>query len=200
MSDFPSDDELIQQVQAQQAWAFEILFERYQEPLRRRLDFIVRDEAVAEDLLQEVFLLLWQRSGQWQGQGSVRSWLFRIALNQALNHLRTRRRRPEQPLETPEESEGDDLLDPPAWLVDAASLGPEQVLEQLEEQTRLRQILDDLPSEKREVFRLVHQFELSLREVADELGIPEGTAKSRLHYARQELNRQWRSEQAHKKE
>ena len=183
-----SDQTLIESVQNQQSWAFEALFERYEGAVRRHLVNIVVDEAAAEDLLQETFLRVWTHAGQWRGQGSVKGWLFRIATNLSLNHLRARRRRPEQPLEMPETMVDDDELpDTPAWLVDTASLGPEAVVEQVEQGARLQQIIRDLPDEKRELLRLVHQMELSLREAADELGIPEGTAKSRLHYAREQV-------------
>ena len=188
LSEMHTDQRLIERIQEQQAWAFELLYERYAEAVRRQLCYIVGDEPAAEDLVQETFLRVWTRAGQWNGQGTVKGWLFRIATNLALNHLRTRRRRPEQPLELPDTLlEDDELPDTPAWLVDSASLGPEAVVEQVEQGTRLRQIIGELPEEKRELLRLVHQMELSLREAADELGIPEGTAKSRLYYARAQV-------------
>jgi RNA polymerase sigma-70 factor, ECF subfamily len=191
-----SDSDLARQVQNQQAWAFDVLFERHAGAIRRHLLYIVRDEQAAEDLLQEVFLRVWTRAEQWNGQGAFRGWLFRIATNAALNHLRSQRRRPQQPLEVPEDLDGNESSDTPAWLVDNASLGPAETLEASEQSSRLQQIIHDLPEDKREVFHLVHQLEMSLREAADELGIPEGTAKSRLHYARARLSRQWQEWQA----
>ncbi len=190
------DSDLARQVQNQQAWAFDALFERHAGAIRRHLLRIVRDEHAAEDLLQEVFLRVWTRAEQWNGQGAFRGWLFRIATNTALNHLRSQKRRPQQPLETPEGLDGEESPDTPAWLVDNASLGPAEALEASERHSRLQQIIHDLPEDKREVFHLVHQMEMSLREAADELGIPEGTAKSRLHYARERLSRQWQEWQA----
>jgi RNA polymerase sigma-70 factor (ECF subfamily) len=190
------DEALIESIQDQQAWAFEALYARYAGAIRRHICNIVRDEPAAEDLLQETFLRVWRSAGQWQGQGSFKGWLFRIATNLALNHLRARRRRPEQPLEAPDTNvDDDDLPDTPAWLVDTASLGPEAVVEQVEQGARLQQIIQDLPEDKRELLHLVHRMELSLREAADELGIPEGTAKSRLHYAREQVKRGLQAEQ-----
>lgn len=184
------DQELMEQIQAQQPWAFDQLFERYEVALHRHVYGIVRDEPAADDLLQEIFLRVWTHSNQWNGQGAVKGWLFRIATNLALNHLRSRRRHPEQPLELPENLlDEDDLPDTPGWLVDTTSLGPAAVVEQVEQAARLQQVLYNLPEEKRELLHLVHQMEFSLREAADELGIPEGTAKSRLHYAREQVKR-----------
>jgi RNA polymerase sigma-70 factor (ECF subfamily) len=191
-----TDSDLARHIQAQHGWAFDTLFERHAGAIRRHLLHIVRDEHAAEDLLQEVFLRVWTRADQWNGQGAFKGWLFRIATNTALNHLRSQRRRPQQPLEAPEDLDGEENSDTPAWLVDNASLGPDQALEVSEQSDRLQQIIRDLPVEKREVFHLVHQMEMSLREAADELGIPEGTAKSRLHYARERLSRQWQEWQA----
>ena len=191
-----TDDTLTRHIQAQQAWAFDLLFERHAGAIRRHLLHIVRDEHAAEDLLQEVFLRVWTHADQWNRQGAFKGWLFRIATNTALNHLRSLRRRPQQSLEVPDNIDGEDNPDTPAWLVDNASLGPDQALEASEQSSRLQQIIRDLPEDKREVFHLVHQMEMSLREAADELGIPEGTAKSRLHYARERLSRQWQEWQA----
>lgn len=199
MNDPLSDQALIEQIQGQQAWAFEILYERYEVIIRRHLFHIVRDEPSAEDLLQETFLRVWTRAGQWSGEGSCKSWLFRIATNLGLNHLRMRRRRPEQPLELPDFLVDDDELpDTPGWLVDTASLGPEAVVEQVEQGRRLHHVLENLTEEKRELLHLVHQMELSLREAADELGIPEGTAKSRLHYARVQVKHELQAQQEYR--
>lgn len=191
-----TDSELARHVQEQQAWAFDALFERHATAIRRHLLRIVRDDHAAEDLLQEVFLRVWTRAEQWNGQGAFKGWLFRIATNVALNHLRSQRRRPQQPLEGVEDVDGEETSDTPAWLVDNVNPGPDQAVEASEQSTRLQQIIRDLPVDKREVFHLVHQMEMSLREAADELGIPEGTAKSRLHYAREHFSREWQEWQA----
>jgi RNA polymerase sigma-70 factor (ECF subfamily) len=189
-----SDPELIVRVLERQEWAFDLLFERYAATIRRHLLHLVREDAAAEDLLQETFLRVWTHAAQWSGQGAFKGWLFRIASNAALNYLRSCRRRPEQPLDSPGDfGEQAQDYDTPAWLVDTASLGPDEAVEQAEKSARLRQIIQDLPEEKREIFRLVHQMEMSLRDAADELGIPEGTAKSRLYYARQAISHQWRA-------
>jgi RNA polymerase sigma-70 factor (ECF subfamily) len=93
----PSDQHLMGRVRERDARAFEALFERYGELIRRHLARITRDDAAAQDLVQEVFLRVWTRAEQWDGRGPFKAWLYRIATNLALNHLRSVRRRREQP-------------------------------------------------------------------------------------------------------
>jgi RNA polymerase sigma-70 factor (ECF subfamily) len=173
--------------------ALEALFEQYGEMIRRHLARMAGDSAVAQDLLQETFLRVWTRAAQWDGRGSFKAWLYRIATNLALNHLRSVRRRKEQPLGIA--GEWDDAADEyvsPAWAIDAYTPEPEDVLEMAERHARYRRLVNRLPDDKREVLRLVHEAEMSLQDAADELGIPEGTVKSRLYYAKQRLAQEWR--------
>jgi RNA polymerase sigma-70 factor (ECF subfamily) len=198
----PSDKNLLRRIAEGDAGAFETLCERHEGALRRHLQGIVRDEHAADDLLQEAFLRVWMRAGQWQGEASAKAWIFRIATNLALNHLRSVRRRRERPLEVP----ADPLDDTeesyvPGWLVDASSLGPHALVEQAERSELMRMLVDRLPADKREVTRLVYIVGMEVRQAAERLGIPEGTAKSRLYHARQDLAREWeRIENRHPKE
>ena len=187
-----SDRDLVGRILKRDAHAFEVLFDRYADAVRCHLTRIVRDGSAAEDLQQEVFLRVWNRAGQWDGRGAFRAWLFRVATNLAFNHLRSVRRRREQPLEVPPEPEDEDE-DPrvPGWMVDAAALGPDAVLEKTEQRRRLWRFVDELSEEKREVVRMVHDAEMEIREVAERLEVPEGTVKSRLYHARRQLAREW---------
>jgi RNA polymerase sigma-70 factor (ECF subfamily) len=189
----PSDQDLIERVSKRDGRALETLFERYGEMIRRHLARMAGDSAAAQDLLQETFLRVWTRAAQWDGRGSFKAWLYRIATNLALNHLRSVRRRREQPLEIAGEWDGDtDEYVSPAWAIDADAPEPKDVLEMAERHARYRRLIDRLPEEKRAVLRLVHEMEMSLQDAADELGIPEGTVKSRLYYAKQRLAQEWR--------
>jgi RNA polymerase sigma-70 factor, ECF subfamily len=154
---------------------------------------MVRDTHAAEDLLQEAFLRIWTRAGQWQGEGPAKAWIFRIATNLALNHLRSVRRRKETPLEPhPDPTDDADESYVPGWMVDASSLGPDALLEQAERQEIARKLVGGLPKEKRDVARLVYIVGMEIRQAAEKLGIPPGTAKSRLFYARKQLADGWR--------
>ncbi|MHB9025077.1 MAG: RNA polymerase sigma factor [Armatimonadota bacterium] len=184
-----SDEALLTRIGRHDAEAFEVFFTRHRERVYRHLMRMVREADTAEDLIQEVFLRVWQRGEQWDGRGACTAWLLRIATNLALNQFRTLRRRREIPLEAP--SAGFDEEDSPApgWMVDAAAHGPDALCEQAEQQQALQRLVDTLPEEKRQVIRLVHEAEMDLHEVAAILGIPEGTVKSRLFYARKQLAR-----------
>jgi RNA polymerase sigma-70 factor (ECF subfamily) len=187
-----SDRQLIDAILGRDETACQELFERYGEPLRRHLEGMLRDQASADDLLQELLLRVWHRAAQWQDKGSLQSWLFRIATNLALNHIRTQGRRRQQPLDLSNErleEEGQ----APGWLVDEAALGADAVVEQEEQRRLLRGCLETLSDDKREVLRLVYDAEMEVRQVAADLAIPEGTVKSRLYHARRELARNWRA-------
>jgi RNA polymerase sigma-70 factor (ECF subfamily) len=182
----PSDPELIRQIQTGDKAAFEELFDRYRPAMQAHIARIVREPAATEDLVQEVFLRVWTRAEQWQGSGSVKGWLYRIATNQSLNHLRSVRRRPQQPLEIPTD-DGDDDNPLPGWMVDASALTPETLLEIVEQQKILGQLINGLPPDKQDVFRMVYDDEMDLHSVANKLRIPEGTVKSRLYHSRKQI-------------
>ena len=190
-----SDQDLVARVLERDAHAFEALFECYAETIRRHLARIVDNEAAAQDVLQETFLRVWTRAEQWDGRGSFAGWLYRIATNLAYNHLRSVRRRREQPLEIQDDEGGGESQDEggplPAWVMDGSTPEPDAAMEQAERRDQVQRLVASLPQDKREVLILVHEMEMSIHDAADELGIPEGTAKSRLHYAKKRLARQW---------
>jgi RNA polymerase sigma-70 factor (ECF subfamily) len=192
----PSDSQLIRQIRAANPAAFEVFFARYRKAIQAHIARIVREPTATEDLVQEVFLRVWTRAEQWQGSGSVKGWLYRIATNLSLNHLRLVKRRPQQPLEIP--SDDDDDSPVPGWMVDASALTPEAQLEIVEQQKLLGQLINELPPEKQDVFRMVYDDEMDLHSVADALHIPEGTVKSRLYHGRKHLAMQF--ENANEKE
>lgn len=188
----PTDAELIQRILNRDTDAFAVLFDRYMVQVTDHLARMLKESGAADDVAQEVFLRVWSRADQWSGAGSFRAWLLRIATNLALNHLRGKKRRRELPLEMPslyDDDEDENLV--PGWMIDHASLGPDAQIEQSEQQQMIRQMISDLPKDKREVFEMVHKDELALQEVAKRLDIPEGTVKSRLFHALKRLVLAW---------
>ena len=187
------DPELMARVREYDVDAFETLSARYRESIYRHVLATIHDSSASEDIVQEVFLRIWTRAEQWHGRGSFKAWLFRIATNLALNHLRTLRRHRQQPLEAlPDPLDEDDESSVPSWMVDHSLPGLDVLLEENERRQLLQQLIEELPEEKRAVFRLVHDAEMETRQVAQTLGIPEGTVKSRLYYATRRLAQKWR--------
>lgn len=183
-----SDEQLIQAISAGDAAAFDELFSRHAAAIKCRLLRMLRDETAAEDILQEVFLRVWTRADQYSGTGPAGAWLIRTATNLALNHLRTLRRHPAQPLGGSPEDDGDRIS---TWMIDSASAGPDLLCERSEHRALLRGLIDALPDTQREVLQLMVEQGMDIGEVAQRLGIARGTVKSRLHYARAQLQRQW---------
>ncbi|HUU53812.1 MAG TPA: RNA polymerase sigma factor [Armatimonadota bacterium] len=134
--------------------------------------------ADAEDMLQEVWLRVWERAGQWEGRGRPLAWLLAIATNLALNHLRSRRN--VVPLEA---LPGDEVPDVATLGCDAVVPGPEEQVLWRERLGRVREAMAQLPPDKQEALRLVRVQGYRLEEAARLLGIPLGTLKSRLHHA-----------------
>ncbi len=152
--------------------AFETLFRRYQNPLCRHLERMLRDWAAAEDLVVETFLRLHRHRQQYRAGASVRGWVYTIARNLARNWLRRERLRNWLPLTTPH----------PALAVQDQRDG-------VAEHTR-RRIADAfaaLPVRQREVCSLRLLAELSLAEIAQVVGVSLGTVKSRLFYGQRRL-------------
>ena len=187
-----SDKELAKRVAEQDPHAFDALMRRYRDKLRAHLFRMVRDDATADDLAQDAALRVWQRAAQWNGRGPFAAWLMRIATNLALNHLRSVRRSRERPLKprilSAEEGDEDSA---PGWMVDASALGPDEIVDLAEQRELLGRLLDELPEERRELLHMIHDEEMKYEEVAEALGIPIGTVKSRLHYTLMRLGRQW---------
>jgi RNA polymerase sigma-70 factor (ECF subfamily) len=160
----PSDEELMQSYVAGDASAFHELFRRYGPLLLRSMRRELVSSAEAEDLVQQAFLQIHRARNDFDPSRRLKPWVYTIALNLKREYLRSRRRRPTQPLENVEE---------PA----VAAVDPE-----LEDRARaLRRALSALPLQQRDVIEL-HWFDgLSFTEVGETLGISTTAAKVRAH-------------------
>jgi RNA polymerase sigma-70 factor (ECF subfamily) len=139
----------------------------------------------ARDAVQEAFLSASRAIGRFHGEAQLSTWLHQITVNACLMKLRTRRRRPEEPIEDllPRwQEDGHHLLEPRAW--------DERVDEQMERQELracVRECIDLLPESYRTVLLMRDIEEMDTRETARLLGLTESGAKVRLHRARQAL-------------
>ena len=145
---------------------------------------VTRNEHLARDVCQEVFAYLWEMPSRVDlTKGSIRAYLAMLAHRRAVDEVRRceRRTRAEGGASHPnDEKEG-----PEVEVVDGAAAAWRD--------QRLAEVLTQLPGEQVTALRLAYFDGLSYRQVAAALGIPEGTAKSRLHYSARYLARKWRS-------
>jgi RNA polymerase sigma-70 factor, ECF subfamily len=177
-----SDEQLLAEFLGGGEAAFAVLVERYSAELFQFVVRFVGNPAAAEDVVQETFVQLYQSAAGFDPGRRLRPWLFTIAANKARDHLRSRQRRRELPLGGsggPEEAGEVTYLD----FLAEDSASPSQELEISEQAEAVREIIEEMPDSLREilVFSYFHHF--SYKEMAEMLGIPLGTVKSRLHAA-----------------
>jgi RNA polymerase sigma-70 factor (ECF subfamily) len=172
-SSYSSDEALIARIADGDQLAMRSLFARHRLPLYRWLLRLVGDETLAEDLLSEVFLDVWRQAGSFEGRSSVSSWLLAIARHKALS---ARRRRADLPLDE----------DAAAGIADPAD-DPEILLQKKNRGELIRRSLAELSPEQTEVVDLVYYHGKSVKEVAEIVGAPEATVKTRMFYARRKL-------------
>jgi RNA polymerase sigma-70 factor (ECF subfamily) len=151
--------------------AFQEIVRRYERPVFNLIARVVRDPALAEDLAQETFLKTYRSLRSFDLNRKFSSWILRIAHNGALDALRRRRADPVVATSVPEPA-----VPPAADAVESAALGE-----------AIERALDGLRPEWRAAVVLRYQEGLSYEEVAEILGIPEGTAKTFVHRARKAL-------------
>jgi RNA polymerase sigma-70 factor, ECF subfamily len=142
--------------------------------LLRYVEGITRDRALAEDTLQEIFVIVYRKLAWLKDPALFWPWLYRVATREAFRALKKRRRFVEIPLD--EEAEGA-LAEPPPELRDPRVLA------------RLPELVGDIPPASRVVLILHYGEEMRLEEVALALGLPLGTVKSRLSYGLAALRR-----------
>lgn len=168
-----SDEMLVKRIAAGDKLAMQALFARHRTAVYRWLRRFVSSEALAEDVLSEVFLDVWRQAARFEGRSSVSTWLMSIARFKALS---ARRRRVDAEL--------DETIE--ATVADPAD-DPEAALQAKDRNELLRQALTRLSPEHREIIDLVYYHERSIGECARIVGIPAATVKTRMFYARKKL-------------
>jgi RNA polymerase sigma-70 factor (ECF subfamily) len=179
-ADTLSDEELVPLVRERDGAAVRTLTQRYNRRLFRVARSILRDDAEAEDVVQESYVRAFTGLDMFRGDASFGTWITRIAMNEALGRLR--RRRPTVDWETYGENRMQaEIIDFP---VSAASNDPERTMAQGEIRVVLERAIDALPDSFRAVFvaRLVEG--MTVEETADLFGLKPETVKTRLHRAR----------------
>ena len=173
-----SDTELVQQTLAGDMRALEGLMRRYNQALYRTARAILRDDAEAEDAVQEAYVRAYAALADFRGESKLSTWLVRIVANEALMRRRRTRRRAEV-VALEGAAAGEPKEEPMA-----EESGPEENAGRGELRRLLERRIDALPDDYRAVFVLRAVEELSVEETAVALGIPEATVRSRHFRAR----------------
>jgi RNA polymerase sigma-70 factor, ECF subfamily len=164
--------------------AFNRLVLAYQDMAFNLAYRMLSDDDAAEDVTQTAFISAYTHLKDYRG-GSFKSWLMRMVTNACYDELRRRKRRPTVPL-TPMDDDEEEEIESPAWLADG-SPSPEEQVSAEELDRAVKHCLEDLPDDFRAVVVMVDVEGLDYQEVAEVIGKPLGTIKSRLARARLKL-------------
>src|SRR5258708_2250964 len=168
-----SDEALVEKIAEGDRRAMQILFSRHQVKVYRFILRMIGDASAADDVVSEVFFEVWRKAGAFEGRSQVSTWLLGIARYKALSAAR---RRTEAQLD---DFAADSIEDP--------SDDPETALEKNDTGAVIRHCLQQLSPDHREIIDLVYYHEKSVEEVAEVVGIPGGTVKTRMFYARKRM-------------
>ncbi len=182
------DQLLVERVQRGDKKAFELLVIKYQRKLMRLVSRLVRDQAEAEDVVQEAFIKAYRALPQFRGDSAFYTWLYRIGINTAKNYLVTQGRR--APTSTEADVEEAETFDDGDRLRDINT--PESLLATKQIAQTLNIAMDELPEELRMAITLREIEGLSYDEIAESMGCPIGTVRSRIFRAREAISEKLR--------
>ncbi len=171
LEDSKLDQALIERVAGGDQQALAELYLRYSGPLMNYLVRMVGRPQTAEDLLQEVFMVVWQKAGGFQGRSSFKTWIFRIAHNKSISWLRKKKTVVELEEDTLDRRESTEYQSELSWQSDQINLA-----------------VAKLSDKQRVAVELIFIYDFSYREAAKVIGCPEGTVKSRVNHALRRLN------------
>ena len=168
-----SDEVLIGRIAKGDRLAMQVLFARHHVRVYRFVLRLVGNPSAAEDLISDVFLDIWRQADRFEGRSAVSTWMLAIARFKALSALR---KKPDEELDEETAEKIEDTAD-----------DPEVALQKKDKSAVLRKCLQELSPEHKEIIDLVYYHEKSVEEVAEIVGIPENTVKTRMFYARKKL-------------
>ena len=169
-----ADLRLISRISEGDRQAFDELYRRYRARLGRFIAKLVRQPQLAEEVLDDTLLVVWERAAGFKGESKLSTWIFAIAYRKAMKALR----RYDPPIE-----------DPVAENRQSEAATPEEAFGQHRLHDLLRRAMSELSPDHRAVVELTYFSELGYREIADIMDCPVDTVKTRMFYARRHLKR-----------
>ena len=182
-----SDPDLMRAIGDRQMGAFDALYDRYHRLVFSTAVRVLSDAAAAEDVVQDVFVRLWQRPERYvESRGNFVGWLLSVTRNRSIDEIRSRRRRP-----LTESQLGGRDPDDAGWSSDdlpSETAGREMERAEIGDQRAMvRAALADLPEEQRLAIELAYYRGLTQTEIAETLNAPLGTIKTRVRLGMQKL-------------
>lgn len=181
MVDRDVDQQLVERVQRGDKRAFDLLVTKYQRKLGRLISRFVRDSAEAEDVTQEAFIKAYRALPGFRGDSAFYTWLYRIGINTAKNHLLAGKSR--APTSTPFDAEEAESFDEAGLLREVST--PENELMSKQVVSVVQATLQELPEDLRSALTLREIEGLSYEEIASVMNCPIGTVRSRIFRARE---------------
>ncbi|MFC3416719.1 RNA polymerase sigma factor [Algoriphagus hitonicola] len=172
----PEDGELIAQYRNGSEAAFDLLVDRYKSKVYTTIFLIVKEQSLAEDLLQDVFVKVVHtlNSDKYNEEGKFKPWLMRIAHNLAIDHFRKARRYPTIMME-----DGSSIFNSLQFADE--NVEDKQVREEGIE--LVKRLIEELPEAQKQVLIMRHYMDMSFQEIADQTGVSINTALGRMRYA-----------------
>ncbi len=178
------DRQLVRRVQNGEKAAFDVLVLKYQHKLLKLISRYIRDSSEAMDVAQESFLKAYRALPNFRGDSAFYTWLYRIAINTAKNHIVSERRRPP---DTDVDSVDAEQFGGHSDLKDNAT--PERLLLREEIRRTVAEAIEDLPVDLKTAIMLRELEGMSYDEIAAAMECPIGTVRSRIFRARESINR-----------
>ena len=175
-----TDKELVKRVQKGDLAAFDMLFARYQSKILNLISRYIRDSEEVQDVAQEAFIKAYRALPRFRGDSAFYTWLYRIAINTAKNHLVARSRRPPA---TDVDVDDADFRDDADMLRETED--PESALARDQLRHTIHEALNELPDDLRAALTLREFDGLSYEQIAQVLECPVGTVRSRIFRARE---------------
>jgi RNA polymerase sigma-70 factor (ECF subfamily) len=182
------EDSLLQRLRAEELAAFEEMVAHFERPVYSLCFRILGDAEEARDAAQETFLKVYRGLKGFRGESGLKTWIYRIAINQAMNQQRWWRRRHRDETVSLDLTRGDSELTIESSLRGTGA-SPEQMAISNERERRIMKALGEVKQEYRVVLILREIEDLSYEEIAETLAISIGTVKSRIARGREELRR-----------